>query len=474
MIRKKGDEYCLYSKKKGKDGKRKNLGCYSSRAGAEKREREVQYFKHMGESEMSVMKSIKAMVKEELEEAMGKKSRATKQPPDATKDEKKAANKRVRKAGKKEAEEQSLDEKEMTKPEIKKRDKIYKALDKEDIVDRYGKDIRGAIATSTALKEEEELYEFDLGTIGKLAGGAANLLSSENFRRTAMQLFLRMAEKELTQHLRQSADGIAQSIVPDIPFDGDILESLMQRKFSEILTDKSDELAKAVIDLVTNAFIEKLMGDPNIREHLAEAMGRASKVPKTPPDATKDEKKAANKRARKAAKEDSKKKDLDEAQDPIEAAEDAIEAMPEDQQEKLLSDLMSKLEGATLEEEEKKNPVVTALTKLPGGRDLAAIYFATLDRDTPTKLRIMAALAILNLIAPGDIGTLMGLDFLGPLAALDDYLLVRRMMKKYKKAGLPSEKHHDQVQMAAGEKLSPERAAERELENLRESFNRFL
>ena len=365
-------------------------------------------------------------------------------------------------------------EEEMTKPEIKKRDKIYKALDKEDIVDRYGKDIRGAIATSTALKEEEGLYEFDLGGLAKIAGGAANLLSSENFRRTAMQLFLRMAEKELTQHLRQSADGIAQSIVPDIPFDGDILESLMQRKFSEILTDKSDELAKAVIDLVTNAFIEKLMGDPNIREHLAEAMGRASKVPKTPPDATKDEKKAANKRARKAAKEDSKKKDLDEAQDPVEAAEDAIEAMPEDQQEKLLSDLMSKLEGTTLEEEEKKNPIVTALTKLPGGRDLAAIYFATLDRDTPTKLRIMAALAILNLIAPGDIGTLMGLDFLGPLAALDDYILIRRMMKKYQKAGLPSEKHHDQVQMAAGEKLSPERAAKRELEDLRESFNRFL
>ena len=364
-------------------------------------------------------------------------------------------------------------EEEMTKPEIKKRDKIYKALDKEDIVDRYGKDIRGAIATSTALKEKEELYEFDLGGLAKIAGGAANLLSSENFRRTAMQLFLRMAEKELTQHLRQSADGIAQSIVPDIPFDGDILESLMQRKFSEILTEKSDELAKAVIDLVTNAFIEKLMGDPNIREHLAEAMGRASKVPKTPPDATKDEKKAANKRARKAAKEDSKKKDLDEAQDPVDAAEDAIEAMPEDQQEKLLSDLMSKLEGGTLEEE-KKNPVITALTKLPGGRDLAAMYFATLDRDTPTKLRIMAAFAILNLIAPGDVGTLMGLDFLGPLGGLDDYLLIRRMMKKYQKAGLPSEKHHDQVQMAAGEKLSPESAAERELEDLRESFNRFL
>jgi hypothetical protein len=80
----------------------------------------------------------------------------------------------------------------------------------------------------------------------------------------------------------------------------------------------------------------------------------------------------------------------------------------------------------------------------------------------------MAAFAILNLIAPGDIGTLMGLDFLGPLAALDDYILIRRVMKKYKKAGLPSEEHHDQVQMAAGEKLSPERAAAQELEKTKD------
>jgi hypothetical protein len=52
----------------------------------------------MGEIKMSLLDTIREMVKEELEEAMGKKSRATKQPPDATKDEKKAANKRVRKA----------------------------------------------------------------------------------------------------------------------------------------------------------------------------------------------------------------------------------------------------------------------------------------------------------------------------------------------------------------------------------------
>lgn len=45
MIRKLGDKYRLYSK----DGK-KNLGTFDSRKAAEKHEREVQYFKHAGES----------------------------------------------------------------------------------------------------------------------------------------------------------------------------------------------------------------------------------------------------------------------------------------------------------------------------------------------------------------------------------------------------------------------------------------
>ena len=49
MIRKlKSGEYRLYSRKKGDDGKRRNLGTFSSRAAAEKHEREVQGFKHRG------------------------------------------------------------------------------------------------------------------------------------------------------------------------------------------------------------------------------------------------------------------------------------------------------------------------------------------------------------------------------------------------------------------------------------------
>ena len=47
MIRKlKNGEYRLYSRKKDpKTGKRRNLGTFSTRAAAEKHEREVQYFK---------------------------------------------------------------------------------------------------------------------------------------------------------------------------------------------------------------------------------------------------------------------------------------------------------------------------------------------------------------------------------------------------------------------------------------------
>ena len=50
MIRKlKNGEYGLYSMKKDpKTGRRKNLGTFSTRAGAEKHERAVQYFKRAG------------------------------------------------------------------------------------------------------------------------------------------------------------------------------------------------------------------------------------------------------------------------------------------------------------------------------------------------------------------------------------------------------------------------------------------
>jgi hypothetical protein len=43
MIVKRGSKYCLISKSTGR-----NLGCYPTKKGAEKRERQVQFFKHKG------------------------------------------------------------------------------------------------------------------------------------------------------------------------------------------------------------------------------------------------------------------------------------------------------------------------------------------------------------------------------------------------------------------------------------------
>jgi hypothetical protein len=50
MIRKlKSGEYRIYSRKKNpKTGKRRNLGTFDTRSGAEKHERAVQFFKHGG------------------------------------------------------------------------------------------------------------------------------------------------------------------------------------------------------------------------------------------------------------------------------------------------------------------------------------------------------------------------------------------------------------------------------------------
>jgi hypothetical protein len=56
-------QYRLYSKKKGPDGKRKNLGTYDSLSGAKQREKEVQYFKHNADDGMADDKETKAISK---------------------------------------------------------------------------------------------------------------------------------------------------------------------------------------------------------------------------------------------------------------------------------------------------------------------------------------------------------------------------------------------------------------------------
>lgn len=95
---------------------------------------------------MSLLDTIREMVKEELEEAMGKKSRATKQPPDATK------------AGKKEAEEQpeELDERSLTKPEKRKLKSLEKKTPKKSFKDQYGKEKGEEVYYATLTKRAKE------------------------------------------------------------------------------------------------------------------------------------------------------------------------------------------------------------------------------------------------------------------------------------------------------------------------------
>jgi uncharacterized membrane protein YkvA (DUF1232 family) len=81
------------------------------------------------------------------------------------------------------------------------------------------------------------------------------------------------------------------------------------------------------------------------------------------------------------------------------------------------------------------------------------MYLAAIDRQTPAAIRIAFVVALANLVSPVDLGTILSgglLDVMGPLTALDDLVLVRSVMKKMKKAGLPSERHHDQLDQLAG------------------------
>ena len=53
VIRRKNNKYCLYSKKTNR-----NLGCYKTKAEVRKRERQVQYFKHIKEEVIKVLYEV--------------------------------------------------------------------------------------------------------------------------------------------------------------------------------------------------------------------------------------------------------------------------------------------------------------------------------------------------------------------------------------------------------------------------------
>ena len=97
----------------------------------------------------------KELLGEFVEEAMGRASKATKTPPDATKAEKKAANKRVRKAAKEDSKKE-LDEKKLTKPEKKELKSLEKKTPKKDFKDQYGDKEGESIYYATLTKKAKE------------------------------------------------------------------------------------------------------------------------------------------------------------------------------------------------------------------------------------------------------------------------------------------------------------------------------
>ena len=142
-----------------------------------------------------------------------------------------------------------------------------------------------------------------------------------------------------------------------------------------------------------------------------------------------------------------------------------LEAVPEEEIEAALSKLLPLIQKGFPQyvadqagvsegiEDSLKGGLAKSLISIPGGRDLGAMYLAAIDRQTPAAIRIAFVVALANLVSPVDLGTILSgglLDVLGPLAALDDIVLVRSVLKKMKKAGLPSERHHDQLDQLAG------------------------
>ncbi len=142
-----------------------------------------------------------------------------------------------------------------------------------------------------------------------------------------------------------------------------------------------------------------------------------------------------------------------------------LESVPEDEVEAALAQLLPLVQKgfpqyvasqAGVSEgvgDSLKGGLAKTLVSLPGGRDLGAMYLAAIDRQTPAAIRIAFVVALANLVSPVDLGTILSgglLDVMGPLAALDDLVLVRSVLKKMKKAGLPSERHHDQLDQLAG------------------------
>ena len=115
------------------------------------------------------------------------------------------------------------------------------------------------------LAEEEMSRRAALGTLaagaaGIAAGGTA-LASDDSLQdmvKSKARPFLQEAEQTLAQYLKDNAADFADRVVPDIPFDANIIESLMKKTIATAIRANAEEIAECTMNFVTPDFIASL------------------------------------------------------------------------------------------------------------------------------------------------------------------------------------------------------------------------
>ena len=110
------------------------------------------------------------------------------------------------------------------------------------------------------------------GVAAAAAGGTA--LASDDGVQNIIKArgFLREAEKTLARYLKENAADFADRVVPNIPFDADIIESLMKRTIATSIRANAEEIAECTMSFVTPDFVASLesLDDEDLQRYAEE------------------------------------------------------------------------------------------------------------------------------------------------------------------------------------------------------------
>tara|TARA_B100000029_G_scaffold159923_2_gene155703 strand:+ start:1046 stop:1486 length:441 start_codon:yes stop_codon:yes gene_type:complete len=101
------------------------------------------------------------------------------------------------------------------------------------------------------------------GAAAIATGGTAALASDDDLQAMVKRKargFLQEAEQTLAQYLKDNAADFADRVVPDIPFDANIIESLMKKTIATAIRANADEIAECTMNFVTPDFVASLQG----------------------------------------------------------------------------------------------------------------------------------------------------------------------------------------------------------------------